>query len=428
MFKYLAFYFFAAATLLLGQFATATASYGTTHATSLEAASQVAQQPKLSARSALVFEASGGQVILDKNSNVTRSIASTTKLMTALLTLEKSKIDTVFKVPAYKAAAVESVAGLRAGDEMTVGDLLSAMMLPSGNDASVALAKNIGGSVANFVKLMNERAQQLGLQAQFTSPIGLDAQGHYASASDLVKLTLLLRRFSEFRKIVDQPSTTLKSASPPITVKNRNTLVSTTPWVNGVKTGHTRDAGYCLVASATRRGITLVSVVLGTKSEAARDSESLAILRYGFSQLKSVSSAQVGGQLATVPVKLQGRTVKVGPAKVLKFVLRKGQRLTSQVTGLPAQIEGPLDSGSKVGRVAYLVDGKEVGATSAVTIDQVQKASVFQRLKATIFKPVTLVLFALIVGATYFFIRRRPLQSLLPRLVVGYQLLAESKS
>ena len=242
------------------------------------------------AAAAILVDARDGSPILQKDPGESRSIASTTKLMTALLTLERADMDAVFTAPDYRALAVESKIDLRAGERMRVRDLLEALMLESANDAAVTLAEGIAGSRAEFVREMNARAAELGLtDTSYANPIGLDDPRNYSTARDLATLARRLLRNDRFARIVDTPSATLESGARPRTVDTRNDLIPRFPFVDGVKTGYTGSAGYVLVGSATgATGAKVVSVVLGEPSEAARDADTLALLRYGLAQYRRV--------------------------------------------------------------------------------------------------------------------------------------------
>ena len=220
--------------------------------------------------------------------------------MTALVTLEHEKLSTVLTTVPYHALPVESVIGLRGGERMTVADLLRGLLLASANDAAATLAARVGGSNRAFVALMNRRARELGLtHTHYANAIGLDALGNYSSAEDLVKLTLILRRNAFFRAVTDLPRATLRTGSHPRTILNRNLLVRAVPEVNGVKTGHTSSAGYILVASASKDGVTVISVVLDEPSEAARDPDSLALIRYGLGRYHRAKPVRKGQAFAT---------------------------------------------------------------------------------------------------------------------------------
>jgi D-alanyl-D-alanine carboxypeptidase (penicillin-binding protein 5/6) len=337
--------------------------------------------PTIQAPAAIAVELSTGDVVFGRRQDQQRGIASTTKLMTALVALEREPdLGRRFTVPRYAAAAGESLANLHAGDRMTLRDLLGGMLLPSGNDAAAAIARSVAGSVPRFVALMNDRARAIGIDARFRNPIGLDAEGHHASASDLVKLTLLLRRFPAFREIVDARSLVLRSATPAITVVNRNTLVQGYPWVDGVKTGHTRAAGYALVGSGRRRGVSVVTVVLGDPSEAARDADSLALLRYATSRYERVRPLRRAAAVGRLPLRYRDERVAVVAASTVTRTARKGEALRTRVTGLPRDVEGPLPRGSRLGTIEVLQRGRVVARVPAVTAEPVAAATFWERL------------------------------------------------
>ena len=185
--------------------------------------------------------------------------------------------------PPYDPIPGESLLGLEAGERISVRDLLYGLLLPSGNDAAVTLANGAAGSVPAFVGEMNGAAGDLGLRdTSYANPIGLDEAGNYSTPRDLATLALRLRRQSLFRRIVDTPRKTLHTGAHPRTIVNHNDLLLTVPWINGVKTGYTLDAGYVLVGSGTRKGVTLLSVVMGAPSEAARDQDTLSLCATAF--------------------------------------------------------------------------------------------------------------------------------------------------
>jgi D-alanyl-D-alanine carboxypeptidase (penicillin-binding protein 5/6) len=241
------------------------------------AAARLPSPPRLAAQSATVFEASTAQPVFARAAGQRHLIASTTKLMTALVARSALTLTHVCTAPPYAAAPLESQIGLRAGERMTVHDLLQAVMLPSANDAAAALAVCAAGSRAAFVARMNAHARRLGLRhTHFTTPIGLDDAGNYATAADLARLAIAARGDGFLRRTMDLPRARLRTGGRPRTILNRNTLVHEVPWVDGVKTGHTNAAGYILIASGTQAGLTFVAAVLGDPSEATRDADALA--------------------------------------------------------------------------------------------------------------------------------------------------------
>ncbi|MDO8188644.1 serine hydrolase [Conexibacter sp. JD483] len=230
---------------------------------------------------AIVADAASGTVYYGDGERRALPIASVTKLMTALVTLEREPLDALFTAPPYPSDGDESRMWLATGEQVTVGDLLRGLLLPSGNDAAAALAVGVAGSREAFVALMNARARELGMHdTRYADPIGLD-DGNRSSAADLVTLTRALRRHAFFRATVATPHLTTVSGAWARRLDNTNDLLGGPLHVNGVKTGHTKAAGYVLVGSATKRGRTVISVVLGTRSERDRDDATLRLLRYG---------------------------------------------------------------------------------------------------------------------------------------------------
>ncbi len=266
------------------------------------AAQDPADRPEVpGAQAAILIDARDGGVLFQRDPDERRQIASTTKLMTALLTLERAKPGDVYRAPAYNALAVESKIDLRAGERMRVDDLLEALLLESANDAAVTLAQGVSGSRPAFVRDMNARAGELGLTGtSYANPIGLDDPDNYSTARDLAALARRLLRDRRFASIVDMPAANLESGAHPRVVDNRNDLVARYDFVDGVKTGHTGTAGYVLVGAAGGPlGSQVISVVLGEPSEAARDTESLALLRYGLAQFRRVQPLEESKPVAT---------------------------------------------------------------------------------------------------------------------------------
>jgi D-alanyl-D-alanine carboxypeptidase (penicillin-binding protein 5/6) len=358
--------------------------------------------PALQARAAIVVEATSGDVLLSKNARQRRAIASATKLMTVLVALQRTDLDDIFSAPSYNASAIESQIGLRAGERMSVRDLLRATLLPSANDAAATIAIGTMGSTAAFVAEMNRRAAALGLKdTHFTTPIGLDDPGNYSSARDLAKLALRLRRYEFFRRTTDLPSATLRSGSRKRTVLNRNTLVRRVDVVDGVKTGHTNRAGYVLVGSARRAGVTVVSVVLGEPSEAARDADSLALLRYGLSSYEAVTPLPQGRVLGKIALRYRGSdSVAVVAGATVKRVLRSGARTRVTVTGLPAEVDGPLPRGTPVGTAIVRLGDDVLARVPVVTARPVAEAGLGTRLEDLARKSETIIALILLLACS----------------------------
>jgi serine-type D-Ala-D-Ala carboxypeptidase (penicillin-binding protein 5/6) len=351
--------------------------------------------PQVRAPAAILVEPATGDVVFQRNADQRRGIASTTKLMTALVTLEHASLDDVMTTIDYNGAPAESLAGFGKGERVTVRDLLRALLITSANDAAATLAQRIGGSRAKFVAMMNAKARELKLtDTHYDNPVGLDGKGNYSSATDLAKLALILRRNAFFRETTDLKQVTLKSGAHPRTFANRNLLVRSTPAVNGVKTGHTNSAGYILVGSASRDGITVISVVLGDPSEAARDSDSLALLKYGLSRYHVVTAIKKGQVVAHAALSHRDEEVDLAASETVRRTAKRGDKLVVTVTGAPTEIDGPLPKGARVGTVNVLQRGKVVARIPLVTADAVDAATFFDRLRDWLDSPVTLVLLA----------------------------------
>ena len=350
------------------------------------------------AKAAIVMEASTGDVLLARNPGQRRQIASATKLMTALVALQRTDLDDVFSATSYDPLPVESQIGLRPGERMSVRDLVRATLLPSANDAAAALAAGTMGSTEAFVAEMNRRAAELGLRdTSFANPIGLDDEANYSSALDLAKLAVQLRRDEFFRRTVDLPSAVLRSGLRKRTVINRNTLVRRVDDIDGVKTGHTRRAGYVLVGSASRDGVTVISVVLGEPSERARDADSLALLRYGLSRYDARTVMPEGRVLGRVALQYRDDAVNVIAGATVKRVLRTGARTRVAISGLPQEVDGPLPRGTRLGTATIRRGDEVLARVPVVTARPVAEAGLGDRLDDMLSRSQTIVAMVLLL-------------------------------
>jgi D-alanyl-D-alanine carboxypeptidase (penicillin-binding protein 5/6) len=364
-------------------------------------ASAAEKPPRVpSAQAAIVVDARDGTVMFAKRPDLERSIASTTKLMTALLSLEGAKPSDVFTAPAYNAAPAESRINLREGERMTVHDLLEALLLESANDAAVTLAEGVSGSREAFVEKMNDRAAELGLEhTSYANPIGLDEAGNYSSARDLAKLTRVLLRRPRFARIVDMPEAELESGLRPRVVDNRNDLVASYPWVSGVKTGYTANAGNVLVGAANGPGgARVISVVLGEPTEAARDQDTLSLLRWGLARFHRVRVLDTQRMLAQADIKYRDSTARLVARRGAVLIIRDGERVRRTVKA-PDEIEGPVEAGVRVGTVTVLLDGKPARRVALVTAEEVPAAGTLRVVLSWLGVPLTLILVVAILVA-----------------------------
>jgi len=340
----------------------------------LPAAKAANQQPppRVEARAWLLIDARDGERLAGRAANERLPIASTTKLMTTYLALADLPLDRRVVAPAYSPAPAESVLGLGEGERISVRDLLVAMLLPSANDAAYALADAVSGSVPRFVKRMNAAAAELGLdRTTYTNPIGLDQRRNASTARDLAALALTLREDRRFRRIVRKPEARLKSGATNRVVQTRNTLLLADDSVDGIKTGHTLGAGYVLVASAERKGVPLVSVVLGADSESGRDAASQALLDYGFSLYRKREVVGRDEVVGSTPVAGEEQPLELLAARPARIALRAGQEalITPEVV---EGLEGPIARGAPVGRGVLSVGGERLGSVPLIAGREVE--------------------------------------------------------
>jgi serine-type D-Ala-D-Ala carboxypeptidase (penicillin-binding protein 5/6) len=325
---------------------------------------------ELPARAMALIARGSGKVLFAEHANDELPIASTTKLMTALVTVEREQIGQTLVEQPYTAGVGESLAGVPAGARLPLADMLRAMLLPSGNNVAYSLAVDVGGTVANFVARMNELAVLLQLgRTHFTTPIGLDTPGgNYSTATDLARLARVVLRAPVIAKIVDETSARLADG---VVVDNRNDLVGAYRWIVGVKTGSTQDAGQCLVAAASLNGVRLISVVLGAPSVAARDAATLALLRYGLSLFRSVPVAVAGQVYASVPVAGRSHRARLIARRSLSVVIARSVRLHVSRNGVPARLVGPVRAGTVEGSIRVHEHGRVVASVALVTASAV---------------------------------------------------------
>jgi D-alanyl-D-alanine carboxypeptidase (penicillin-binding protein 5/6) len=358
-------------------------------------------------------EATTGDVLFADNADQRRQIASTTKLMTVLVALERDDLDDIFSAADYDPAPAESQIALRPGERMSVRDLLRATLLPSANDAAATLAVGTMGSTSAFVAEMNRRAQTLGLtQTHYTNPVGLDDPDNYSTAADLAKLAIRLRRYEFFRRTTNLRVATLRSGAIERTVRNRNLLVRRVDAVNGVKTGYTARAGNVLVGSASRDGVTVVSVVLGEPNERVRDADSLALLRYGLDSYNARTVLPEGRVLGRIDLEYRGgESVEVIAGRTVERVLRSGARTKTTVTGLPAQVDGPLPRGTRVATATVRRGDTVIARVPVVTARPVAEAGLGTRLEDMLRRSQTIIALVLLLVCSLplLLLRRRAL-------------------
>jgi D-alanyl-D-alanine carboxypeptidase (penicillin-binding protein 5/6) len=363
--------------------------------------------PDLDAAAWILLDPRDGERLAAHDPARKRPIASTTKLMTAYLALDQLPLDKELTVPPYAAGPAESTAGLMEGEHLTVRDLLTAMLLPSANDAAETVAVGIGGTESDFVGEMNDAAADLGLErTSYANPIGLDDPDNYSTASDLATLALKLRENPTFRHIVRRPEATLKSGSMERVLETTNTLLLSDPSVDGVKTGHTLGAGYVLVASAKRKGIPLLSVVLGAPSEAERDADTERLLDYGYSLYESQTPIASGEELATASVRYEDEPLSLVADGRVEVRVRADQELQTSVDA-PASVEGPIAAGAVLGHAKVMLQGAVVGRVPLVAAVTVAAPGIVDKVGGPFVVIGVLLVVFVIISAGVLVLRRR---------------------
>lgn len=345
----------------------------------------VPNPPEIAAQGYVVMDATTGTILSQKNADVSLPPASLTKIMTSYIAareLAAGRIKPTDMVPvSVRAWSMEgSRMFIREGTKVPVEDLLKGIVIQSGNDASVALAEYIAGSEDAFADMMNQVAAQLGMTgSHFVNATGLPNEQHYTTARDLAHLTQhLIAEFPEHYKIYSQKEFEYNG----ILQRNRNRLLWRDRYVDGVKTGHTSVAGFCLVASAVRNGMRLITVVLGTNSDEARMRETQKLLAYGFRYFQTRKLYDDDETLYEAKVWMAPRdTVRVGLAKALTLTFPRGHfdEIDPQID-LDAILRAPLSYGDQVGEVRIMLDDELLAKRPVVVLEDVPPANIFVRL------------------------------------------------
>jgi len=329
--------------------------------------------PDLAIKSGLLL-AADGRSLWGRAPESTRPMASITKVMTCLLALEHGDLDATVTI-SKAAAGVEDATGLVAGEKRTVRELLELALVTSSNDAAYALGEHAGGTMPQFVAMMNAKAVSLGLtQTHYANPHGLDAPGHHSSAADIASLSRIAMRQPEFRRMVALRSATLPAYGTRAarTIKSTNELLGVYRGLEGIKTGYTQDAGHSLVASAQRNGITLTAVILGAGTNAARFSQCAKLLDWGFAHYSACAIGTDTATGATVPIAANhARQVAVRYAETTSVPVFDLAGPVTQKTTLPASVKLPVFAGQKLGELVV-----RQGQTVLARIPAVAAASV----------------------------------------------------
>ena len=319
---------------------------------------RAAEQPSVSAVSAILVEAESERVLFEKNAQEPRAMASTTKIMTTLLTLEQP--DREITITEDMIRVEGSSMGLRAGDRLSLHGLAAGMLSVSGNDAANAAAIAIDGSLSAFAERMNRRAAELGLtQTHFVTPSGLDAEGHETTAADLARLMCYAMENESFASLCGsrQVSVSFEEPEETRTYTNHNKLLTLLEGCIGGKTGYTKHAGRCLVSAAERDGIRLVAVTLSDPDDW---NDHMALMEYGFSELELYTEPQTpySGKIAVTGGSAPFVSVQGEEGEAFPVLQEEAQRVECRVE-LPPFLYAPVHAGSQIGSLSYWLDGEE---------------------------------------------------------------------
>ena len=256
----------------------------------INTSSNVSENININSRAAIVYDRNSGSIIYGKNENEKRKMASTTKIMTAIVVLENSNLDEIIKVSSKAAGTGGSRLGLHTNDTISVRNLLYGLLLCSGNDAAVALAEHVGNSLPEFANMMNKKSAELGLTStNFVTPHGLDDENHYTTAYELAKITNYALNNKIFRNFVATKNHTITINNYPKTLSNTNELLGNLDGVYGVKTGFTNGANRCLVTSVKRGNMDLICIVLGADTKKDRTQDSIKLIEYAFKNFELIN-------------------------------------------------------------------------------------------------------------------------------------------
>ncbi|MDP4095104.1 MAG: D-alanyl-D-alanine carboxypeptidase family protein [Bacillota bacterium] len=338
------------------------------------------KSPVINALAAIVVDTCSGRILYQKNAFTRRAIASTTKIMTAIVALENCNLDEKVTVSKRADSVGGSSVGIRTGQIYRLGDLMYGLMLNSGNDAAIAIAEHVGGSVEDFVSMMNRKAEELGLKdTSFKSPHGLDSDGHYSTAYDLAQLTRYALKNPTFAKIVSTKSISL----PGLSLYNTNDMLSIYPGADGVKTGYTGMAGRCLVTSVTRNNWKIISVVLGSPTISIRSQCSKTILDFAYDNYKPYKLLNADQEISEIPV-TRGISKNVPVLAVddinIPLTQMEAAELKKEIV-LPDNLPAPVSKGIEIGNIKFVADGKVIAESPLKTGKDIRRKGLTDYMK-----------------------------------------------
>lgn len=349
------------------------------------------ETPEILSRSAVVYDRKSKSIIWGKNEMQEVPMASTTKIMTAIVmceTLGEERLKEQVEVCKEAAYTNGSSMGIKTGDKVTYQDLLYGLMLPSGNDAAVQIAISIAGSVENFAELMNKKAEELGLEhTHFVTPHGLDMPGHYTTAKELAMITDCALENSIIAKVVSTKQYTVTINGYPKTLSNSNELLGYLNGVTGVKTGYTSGAGRCLVTSSNRDGFEIITVVLGSDTKKIRTKDSIRLIEYTYKNYELRNIEELVQEEYKNWCKLNQKRIyvykgiKTNPEVYLEQVQNKVYPMKGNSNIIidsesKVEYEAPLKKDSIVGKITVQIDGNMIEEIEIKTKEEIKRKEV----------------------------------------------------
>ena len=353
----------------------------------VEASAKVQDFPNINSRRYVVFDRTSKQVLFGKNENVKGAMASTTKIMTAIVVLENANLDEEIQVSTKSAGTGGSRLGLKTGDKITINNLLYGLMLRSGNDAAVALAESVGGSVSEFADMMNEKAKELHLTStHFVTPHGLDNSEHYTTAVELAKIADYAMENEMFCKIVGTKIATIYINGYEKQIANTNELLGNLNGVVGIKTGFTNNAGRCLVTETRRDNMDIIVVVLGADTKKFRTQDSVKLIEYTYSNYEMVDVENLIKNEFENWKNINLQRIKIIKGKSNVINLRLSEIEIKQMamnksdidkikfeTNCMTTLDAPINENTKIGTMQISLNGKIIESVDLLTNEEIIK-------------------------------------------------------
>ena len=359
--------------------------------TIVETTSNKAEEPNINARSAIIFDRTTKKMMWGKNENDVRAMASTTKIMSCIVVLENANLKDIVTISKKAANTGGSSLKINTGDKITVNDLLYGLMLRSGNDAAVALAEYVGGSVEGFAILMNKKARELGLEnTNFVTPHGLDNNEHYTTAYELAVITDYALNNKKFTQIVNTKRVMIYINGVQREIANTNELLGNLNGVDGVKTGFTGNAMRCLVTSCTRNGHQIITVVLGSDTKKQRTLDSIKLIEYAFANFERINIEEIAkkefenwkqinaSRIYINKAQTQHMNIELKEMENKIIPLKKGEEkdITIEINCI-YEYEAPVLEGTKIGNLIIKKNEEIIEVVDIVCAKTVERKNIY---------------------------------------------------